>query len=79
MSPTQVNLSWANTPTNESGFKIERQELSKEYLRIAVVGANVTTYTDNTVSSTRTYKYRIRAYNTPGHSNYKVSNTVTTP
>ncbi len=70
-SPTQVDLSWVDNACNETGFKIERSTTTNtNFIEIATVGANVTTYTDNTVSPATTYFYRVRAYNANGDSDY---------
>ena len=70
VSNRQVNLAWEDT-SNELGFEIERKEGSGgTYREIAKVGENVTTYTDPALKTGVTYYYRIRAYNSAGHSSY---------
>ncbi len=70
VSNRQVNLAWEDT-SNELGFEIERKEGSGgTYRQIAKVGENVTTYTDTALKAGVTYYYRIRAYNSAGHSSY---------
>ncbi len=70
VSGRQVNLAWEDT-SNELGFEIERKEGSGgTYRQIAKVGENVTTYTDTALKAGVTYYYRIRAYNSSGHSGY---------
>src|SRR5262245_8626561 len=57
--------------TNESGFKVERKtEVSSIYTQVAMVGLNVTSYTDSSLTIGTTYCYRVRAYNTAGDSGY---------
>jgi hypothetical protein len=81
LSSTSVRLNWTDASSNESGFKIERRLNAsiKPWSRIATVGAGVVTYTDNTVVGATSYRYRIRSYNTAGHSPYTAEVTVTTP
>ena len=70
VSNRQVNLAWEDT-SNELGFEIERKEGSGEtYRQIAKVGENVTTFTDTALKAGVTYYYRVRAYNSSGHSGY---------
>ena len=46
-SASQINLSWADNSTNETGFKIERKTGSTgTYAQITTVGANVRSYSN---------------------------------
>ncbi|MCK5553514.1 MAG: S8 family serine peptidase [Deltaproteobacteria bacterium] len=73
LSLTQINLRWSDNSDpgfNEDGFRIERRKAtSGNYVEIATVGQNVTTYSD-ILSEWGTYYYRVRAYNTLGNSSY---------
>jgi Fibronectin type III domain len=72
---TSVSLQWTDRATNESGYYVERRVNNRgSYSRIATLGANVTTFTDASVSPNTTYTYRVRAYNSAGTSS--ASNTV---
>jgi len=72
-----INLRWTDNSSNETGFKIERCQGPGcgSFTQIALVGANITTYSDTGVSAGVSYSYRVRAYNTGGNSAY--SNTAT--
>jgi M6 family metalloprotease-like protein len=71
VSQHQINLSWTDNSTNESGFKIERSPYSPgSWTQIATVGANVTTYPNTGLASGTTYYYRVRAWNAAGDSGY---------
>jgi hypothetical protein len=76
VSRTQINLSWVDNSGNETGFKIDRCRGSScsNFSQIATVGANATTYSSTGLSRDTTYRYRVRAYNGSGNSNY--SNTA---
>lgn len=76
-SRTQINLSWTDNSTNESGFKIERCTGSTctSFAQIATTGANATSYSNGGLKRNTTYRYRVRAYNNGGDSAY--SNIVT--
>ena len=75
VSPTQINLSWADGSNNETTFKIERKVGSRgSFVQIATVGANVKSYSDTGVTGGQVHSYRVRATNAAGNSAY--SNTA---
>lgn len=76
IGPTQVELTWQpNTEPDLAGYIIYR-----DYVEIARVGANATSYTDSNVQPNTTYTYGIKAYNTSNLvSNMSNTVTVTTP
>jgi hypothetical protein len=66
-----VSLSWVDNSDNENNFLVERSTtMSGGFMQIATVGANVRSYTDNTVFRKTTYFYRVRAANSGGKSSY---------
>jgi hypothetical protein len=77
VSPTQINLIWADNSGNEDGFKIERWNGSS-WAQINMVGANVNTYADSGLTGSTTYYYRVRAYNSIGDSGYSNESSATT-
>ena len=79
-SATQVDLSWSDNSSNETGFLLERKTgTGGTYAQIATLSANAISYNDTTVSNSTTYFYRIRATNANGNSSYSNEATVTTP
>ena len=78
-SATQVNLTWVDGSSDETGFKLERSTAGGAYVQIATPTANVTAYSDSTVSASTQYSYRIRATNANGDSAYSNVATMTTP
>ena len=72
-SLSQVNLSWSDNSTNETGFNIERKTEST-WTQIATVGADIEAYQNKSLSTNTPYYYRVRSYNTGGYSTY--SNTA---
>ena len=79
ISTTQINLSWTDNASNETGFKIERKTgAGGTYAQIGTVGANLTTYNDTGLTDGTTYFYRVRATNAVGDSTYSSETSATT-
>jgi hypothetical protein len=78
VSSSQINLAWADTSSNETGFKIERSTSTISWAQIATVGTNVTSYSSTGLSASMTYSYRVRANNTAGDSAYSNTASATT-
>jgi N-acetyl-anhydromuramyl-L-alanine amidase AmpD len=79
VSTSQINLTWTQNSSDETGFKIERATSSGgTYTQIATVGANVTSYSNTGLSSSSTYYYRVRSYNSWGNSAYSGVDSATT-
>ncbi len=70
-----INLAWNDNATNEQGFYVERRVGTGAWVRIATLGANVTTYRNTGLTPNMLYSYRVQAYNADGVSAY--SNIVT--
>jgi len=78
ISSSQLNLTWQDNSSDETGFKIERKTGTGSYSQIATVGANVTSYSNSGLSANITYYYRVRAYNAAGNSAYSNEASATT-
>jgi hypothetical protein len=79
VSTSQINLSWQDNSSDESGFKIERKTSnSGTYTQIATTSANITTYNNTGLSTGTIYYYRVRAYNAGGDSAYSNEASATT-
>ncbi len=69
ISTSQINLTWADNATNETGFIVERSTDNVTFAQIATPAANATSYSDATGLSAGTmYYYRVRATNAVGPS-----------
>ena len=79
VSPTQVNLSWADNSVDEEQFVLERRLASSAYVRLAVLGPNATSYADSPLAPDTVASYRIRAHNSAGDSGLSNEISVTTP
>lgn len=75
---TRVNLSWQDTSTNETGFKIERSVDGENWVQIASVGRNVKNYSDMTLRPSLKVFYRVRAYGSTTSSAYTNVTSTTT-
>jgi PKD repeat protein len=80
LSGSLVLLAWQDNSPNETAFSIERCEGSG-CANFAVLGttfSDMSSYTDYSALSSRSYRYRVRAYNTGGFSPYSnVASIVT--
>ena len=66
-SRTQINISWVDSNSNETGYLLERS-LSSTYgfIRVATLRKNRTSYINSSLAGATTYYYRARAYRTQG-------------
>ena len=79
VSSSKISLSWTDNSTNESGFKIERKISSGVYSPLATTAANVTTYSDSSVTANTTYTYRVYSFNSAGASASYSNESSATP
>lgn len=78
-SSSQINLTWVDNSTNETGYYIERSSNGgSSFTQIASVGSNVTSYSNTGLTASTSYTYRIRAYNANGNSAYSNTASATT-
>ncbi len=85
-SASQINLSWIDNSSNETGFKIERADdnsgVPGNWNEIATTSTNVASFNDTGLSALTTYHYRVRAYNSSedsGYTDIKYATTDPTP
>jgi subtilisin family serine protease len=77
-SESQIDLSWTDNSSGESGFKVERKESGGSYAQIATVNQDITELTDTGLNEETTYYYRVCAYNAAGESDYSNEASATT-
>jgi len=78
-SNNQIDLTWKDNSSDESGFKIERKTGSEgTYSQIATVGADAESYSDTDLSEVTAYYYRVSAFNSAGNSDYSNEANATT-
>jgi YVTN family beta-propeller protein len=70
-----IELTWSDNSTDESGFKIERRkDEDNTFVQVAKVDGDTESYTDDALEGGETYHYRIRSYNEAADSD--ASNTA---
>lgn len=80
VSATRIDLTWTDHATDETGFSIERCEGDgcTAFAEVVRVAANVTRWASEGLSPSTAYRYRVRAYNDPGFSEYSNIASATT-
>jgi serine protease AprX len=78
-SKTQINLTWADNSSDETGFRVERSNDGVGFSQVAAVGAGVKSYASTGLTGGKKYYYRVRAYNANGNSAYTAAASATTP
>jgi uncharacterized delta-60 repeat protein len=80
---TQINLSWQDNTATETGFKVEKCTGAgcADYLQVALLSPNSTSWADTAVATATTYQYRVRATNSTNgwDSDYSTPIAVTSP
>jgi hypothetical protein len=69
VSRTQMNLTWTDNATNETGYRVERREAGLgAFSTLQTLAANSTAFSDATATSGTAYDYRVFASNASGDS-----------
>ena len=83
VSSGQIDLTWTDNSANETGFIIERsQSNTTAFSPLTTIDADITSYSDNSVSPGVGYFYRVRAEGTVNNSvpsNEKFGSTILPP
>jgi serine protease AprX len=78
-SKTQINLTWADASSDETGFKVERSADGVTFTQLTALAANATSYASTALTGGKKYYYRVRSYNANGNSAYTAVVSATTP
>ncbi|MCA1634500.1 MAG: S8 family serine peptidase [Acidobacteria bacterium] len=70
VSRGQINLTWTDNASNESGFRVERSTNGRTFTQIATVVSNAGSYLSTGLSANTKYFYRVYAYNAKGTTMY---------
>ncbi len=73
LSQTEIQVSWADNSTNETGFQLYRSDsYSGAFHLIASLAAGSSSYTDNGLTNGTTYWYKVLTYNATGKSSFSL-------
>ena len=75
-STSQINLSWIDNATNETGFRVDQSFDGVTWTTIATLGANSTSLSAIALTAGTNYAFRVSAFNVTSVSDF--SNVVTT-
>jgi hypothetical protein len=81
VSSTTVDLAWSDKSGNESEFRIERDSTADgfdNFVDVATVPANSTSFADDNLSPSALYRFRVRARNGAGNSGFSNTASATT-
>ena len=78
-SKTQINLSWADNSSDETGFHVERSTDGVNFAQVGTPGAGARSFASTGLTGGRKYFFRVRAYNANGNSAYTAVVNATTP
>jgi fibronectin type 3 domain-containing protein len=68
VSATQVDLSWTDNATNETGYVVERSDNGGAFAVIATLPADSVSYSDGAVGAPNSYTYQVAATSGAGSS-----------
>jgi subtilisin family serine protease len=63
VSDSEVDLTWQDNSSAESGYKIERSGFNEAFIEVAQVGPDVDFFSDFDLKPNTKYRYRVRAFN----------------
>lgn len=78
LSYSSISLAWTDNATNEAGYKIERKTSTGTFVIITTLGPNINTYTDNGLTASTQYTYRVIPFNSGGNGAYSNEAVATT-
>jgi hypothetical protein len=79
VSSTEIDLTWDDNSTNESGFRVQRSLDGATFNEIDTTGPNVTSFNDTGLTPETTYFYRVIAFNNFGNADPSNVAADTTP
>jgi streptogramin lyase len=80
ISATEIRLTWQDNSQDEAVFVVYRKEAGSDYVKIADVPTNQTSYVDRGLRPGTSYSYVIRAWNPSGGASHgSTPATATTP
>jgi titin len=77
--PREVLLTWQDTSSDESGFRIESSRAGGPFTEVHAVGPNAASALIGGLARSTSYVFRVRAHNSVGASDYSNQAPITTP
>lgn len=79
VSPSEVQLNWADLSVDETGFELQRAVASGAFATIAMVSRDTTSFRDTGLTPGETVRYRLASFNAAGTSSFAGPISVTLP
>jgi len=76
---SSLTVNWIDGTTNEDNYIVERSINGTDFIVIATLGANITSYNDAGLVPNTTYYYRVKATNSTESSVYETTSLTTSP
>ena len=70
VSKNSIIIRWNDNANNERGFYVERSMNGVNFVRVATLGLNITSFSMMRLSRLTTFYFRVQAYNTDGVSEF---------
>ena len=79
LSSGEISLAWTDNAVGEAGYKVERRAPGGDFVQIAALGPDSSTYSDHGLAASTTYTYRVKAFNSvPVDTTYSNNASATT-
>jgi len=78
LNTTSIRLTWTDTNTTESGYKVERSLDGATWTQVGATAAGITAYTASSLLPGTSYSFRVRAYEGLLNSPYSETASATT-
>jgi len=62
LTKTSLKISWPDNSNDEKGYYVYRKEGTNDSVLVGNLPPNSTSFTDNTIDTTKTYTYRVEVY-----------------
>jgi WD40 repeat protein len=62
LSKTSLELTWLDNSNGENGYRVSRKEGNSNFILVGDLNPNATSYTDNSLDTTKGYVYIVEAY-----------------
>lgn len=76
-SASQIDLTWSDRSSDETGFYVERSSVSEGWTRIGTTAANIRKFSATGLTTGTAYTFRVQAFNRAGVSAYSNTDTAT--